>query len=63
MTCMVRDTEINGTAEHVATGLAALAQRFGVQELLISTRAHAVATKLHSLELIAAAAGLPARTG
>jgi luciferase family oxidoreductase group 1 len=57
----VRATEINGTADHVAAGLAALADRFGVQELLISTRCHAVETKLHSLELIAAAAGLPAR--
>ena len=59
----VRATEINGTADQVAAGLAALAGRFGVQELLISTRAHAVATKLHSLELIAAAAALPARAG
>jgi luciferase family oxidoreductase group 1 len=59
----VRATEINGTADRVASGLAALAARFGVQELLISTRTHAVETKLHSLELIAAAAGLPARSG
>jgi len=54
----VRATEINGTADHVAAGLTALAERFDVQELLISTRCHSAATKLHSLELIAAAAGL-----
>lgn len=59
----VRATEINGTAEHVAAGLAALAERFGVQELLISTRAHGAATQLRPLELIAAAAGLPVRAG
>jgi luciferase family oxidoreductase group 1 len=58
----VRATEINGTADHVAAGLAALADRFGVQELLISTRTHAVQTKLHSLELIAAGAGLTPRS-
>jgi luciferase family oxidoreductase group 1 len=57
----VRATEINGTAASVASGLSALAKRFGVQELLISTRCHAVETKLHSLELIAAAAGLQTR--
>jgi alkanesulfonate monooxygenase SsuD/methylene tetrahydromethanopterin reductase-like flavin-dependent oxidoreductase (luciferase family) len=57
----VRATEINGTGDRVASGLSALAKRFGVQELLISTRCHAVETKLHSLELIAAAAGLQTR--
>ena len=57
----VRATEINGTADHVAAGLTALAARFDVQELLISTRCHSAATKLHSLELIATAAGLLGR--
>ena len=52
-------TEVVGDAEQVAQGLDALAERFGVHEMLISTRAHGVAAKLRSMELIAGAYALP----
>jgi luciferase family oxidoreductase group 1 len=51
-------TEVVGDAEQVADGLDALADRFGVQEMLISTRAHGGAAKLRSMELIADAYAL-----
>ena len=54
-------TEVVGTAEQVATGLDELVDRFGVQEMLISTRAHGEAAKLRSMELIAAAYALTGR--
>jgi luciferase family oxidoreductase group 1 len=52
-------TEVVGDASQVADGLDALADRFGVQEMLISTRAHGAAAKLRSMELIANAHALP----
>ncbi len=48
-------TEVVGDAEQVAAGLGELADRFGVQEMLISTRAHGLAAKQRSMELIARA--------
>ncbi len=46
-------TAVIGTAEQVADGLDALVDRFGVKEMLVSTRAHGLAAKLRSMELIA----------
>jgi hypothetical protein len=40
-----------------------LVDRFGVQEMLISTRAHGQAAKLRSMELIAGAYALSTRVG
>ncbi len=54
-------TEVIGTAEQVADGLNALADRYGVAEMLISTRAHGAAAKLRSMELIAGAAAVRGR--
>lgn len=54
-------TEVVGTAEQVADGLDVLADRFGVAEMLISTRAHGAAAKLRSLELIAGACAVRGR--
>jgi luciferase family oxidoreductase group 1 len=51
----MRRTEVIGSADQVAQGLDELADRFGVQEMLISTRAHGTAAKLRSMELIAQA--------
>jgi len=45
----------------VAAGLEALVDRFGVHEMLISTRAHGTPAKLRSMELIAGAFALPGR--
>jgi len=57
----MRTTEVVGTADGVAAGLEALVDRFGVQEMLISTRAHGTPAKLRSMELIAGAFALPGR--
>ncbi len=54
-------TEVVGTADSVARGLDELAVRFGVQEMLISTRAHGAAAKRRSMELIAGAYALQGR--
>ncbi len=54
-------TEVVGSAETVARGLDGLADRFGVQEMLISTRAHGAAAKRRSMELIAGAYALQGR--
>ena len=54
-------TEVVGTADSVAHGLDELADRFGVQEMLISTRAHGAAAKHRSMELIAGAYALQGR--
>ena len=51
-------TEVVGSVEQVVDGLDALVDRFGVQEMLISTRAHGAAAKLRSMELIAQAYAL-----
>ncbi|HEY7815591.1 MAG TPA: LLM class flavin-dependent oxidoreductase [Nakamurella sp.] len=48
-------TEVVGSAEQVADGLDELADRFGVREMIISTRAHGQDAKLRSMELIAMA--------
>ena len=48
-------TEVVGSAEQVAAGLDELAERFGVREMIISTRAHGQDAKLRSMELIAMA--------
>ena len=48
-------TEVVGSAEQVADGLDELAARFGVREMIISTRAHGMPAKLRSMELIAGA--------
>jgi luciferase family oxidoreductase group 1 len=57
----MRSTEVVGTGEGVAAGLEELVDRFGVHEMLISTRAHGTAAKLRSMELIAGAFALPGR--
>lgn len=55
-------TEVVGSADQVAAGLEELARRYGVREMIISTRAHGLPAKLRSMELIAqAAAAVPAR--
>jgi luciferase family oxidoreductase group 1 len=51
-------TEVVGDAEQVADGLDELVDRFGVKEMLISTRAHGLDAKLKSMELIAGAFAL-----
>ena len=54
-------TEVVGTADQVAAGLDELATRFGVREMIISTRAHGLPAKVRSMELIAQAfAAVPA---
>ncbi len=54
-------TEVVGTADQVAEGLDELVDRFGVKEMLISTRAHGLGAKLRSMELIADAYALQGR--
>lgn len=55
-------TEVVGSAEQVAAGLDELATRYGVREMIISTRAHGLPAKLRSMELIAQAyATVPAQ--
>ena len=56
----VRATEVIGTADEVMAGLARLADRFGADELMITTRVHGAGARLRSFELIARAAGLTA---
>jgi len=51
-------TEVVGDAEQVADGLDQLVDRFGVKEMLISTRAHGLAANVRSMELIAGAYAL-----
>ena len=51
----IRTTEVVGDAEQVAAGLRELVDRFGVSEMLITTRVHGAATRLRSFELIAGA--------
>ena len=51
----MRTTEVVGDAEQVAAGLGELVDRFGVAEMLITTRVHGAATRLRSFELIAGA--------
>jgi len=51
----MRTTEVVGDAEQVAAGLGELGDRFGVSEMLITTRVHGAATRLRSFELIAGA--------
>lgn len=46
-------TDVVGTADQVAAGLRDLVERFGVDELMISTRAHGLPARLRSQELIA----------
>ena len=54
-------TEIVGSADQVAAGLDELARRYGVREMIVSTRAHGLPAKLRSMELIArTAAAVPA---
>ena len=48
-------TEVVGSAEQVAAGLDELAQRYGVREMIISTRAYSLPAKLASMDLIARA--------
>ncbi len=57
-------TEVVGSAEQVAAGLDELAARFGVAEMIISTRAYGLDAKLRSMELIAqASAGVGVAAG
>ena len=56
----MRGTEVIGDADQVGRGLDELAAHYGVKEMLISTRAHGMAAKLRSMELIA---GVHARLG
>ncbi|MEU1375823.1 LLM class flavin-dependent oxidoreductase [Streptomyces triculaminicus] len=48
-----------GTPDEVREGLTSLAERTGVDELMITTNAHGPEARLHSYELIADAFGLP----
>lgn len=57
----MRTTEVVGSPDQVAAGLDQLVDRFGVKEMLISTRAHGAQARLRSMELIAGAYALPAR--
>lgn len=50
-----RSTEVVGTPESVVDRLRSLAQRFGVVEIMITTRVHSGDTRLRSFELIAEA--------
>jgi len=54
----MRTTEVVGDAEQVAAGLRELVDRFGISEMLITTRVHGAATRLRSFELIAGAFAL-----
>jgi alkanesulfonate monooxygenase SsuD/methylene tetrahydromethanopterin reductase-like flavin-dependent oxidoreductase (luciferase family) len=54
-------TAVIGNPEQVADGLDALVDRFGVKEMLVSTRAHGLHAKLRSMELIAGAYALSGR--
>ena len=54
-------TAVIGNPEQVADGLDALVDRFGVKEMLVSTRAHGLQAKVRSMELIAGAYALPGR--
>ena len=56
-------TEVVGDGDQVAAGLRELVDRFGVSEMLITTRVHGAATRLRSFELIAGAFVPTARTG
>ena len=56
-------TEVVGDADQVAAGLRELVDRFGVSEMLITTRVHGAAARLRSFELIAGAFVPTARTG
>ncbi len=51
-------TEVIGAPDTVADGLRALVERFAVDELMITTRAHGAATRLRSFELIAESFGM-----
>lgn len=51
-------TEVVGAAERVADGLRELVGQFGVDELMITTRAHDAAVRLRSFELVAEAFSL-----
>ncbi len=48
-----QSTEVIGDGAEVAAGLAGLVDRFGVDELMITTRTHGPAARLRSFELIA----------
>ena len=48
-------TEVIGTADQVTEGLRDLVDRFGVDELMITTRVHGPAARLRSFELISQA--------
>ncbi|GAA1999608.1 LLM class flavin-dependent oxidoreductase [Nakamurella flavida] len=48
-------TEVTGTPDAVATGLADLVSRMGVNELMISTRVHGAQARHRSFELVAGA--------
>jgi luciferase family oxidoreductase group 1 len=54
-------TEVVGSPDQVAAGLDELVDRFGVKEMLISTRAHGLPAKLRSMELIADAYAMAGR--
>ena len=54
----MQSAEVIGSAAQVRAGLDELVTRFGVDELMITTRAHGAKARLHSFELIADAYGL-----
>ena len=56
----IQSTEVIGTADQVAAGLGSLVDRFGVDELMITTRVHGPAARLRSFELVAEAFNLAA---
>ncbi len=51
----MQSTELIGTADEVAGGIRDLVQQFGVDELMITTRAHGPKARVRSFELIAEA--------
>jgi luciferase family oxidoreductase group 1 len=53
----MRSNRIQGAPEEVVAGLDALVAATGADELMVSTVAHGLATRLHSLELLAEAWG------
>ena len=55
-----QSTEVIGDGAEVAAGLAELVDRFGVDELMITTRTHGAAARRRSFELIADAFDLAA---
>jgi alkanesulfonate monooxygenase SsuD/methylene tetrahydromethanopterin reductase-like flavin-dependent oxidoreductase (luciferase family) len=54
----MQSVEVIGSPDQVRAGLDELVTRFGVDELMITTRAHGAKARLRSFELIANAYGM-----